>query len=308
MATTPTFVNFIRSIIREELAGINTCAPGSVVSYNVSEMSATVISDIPRKFSDGTESANPVISGVPVLWPRWGGGIFAGHLVPGDKVLLVFSQRSLDSYLLGKKQAPDSERKFHLSDAIAIPGVYPLGPSLAESGAAVIKHNGGAVRLGQDGRVEAVAASGAAFAAGSDGSLDLATSGVVSGGQGGFRATAMPDGSLVIVAGSGATVTISASGDIFIGTPKGVTVQADGDVNIVAEHVATRGRTTITSVTGNDELLNEIKLLLSELIAMADTMPPGGIVETGYTAFVTAFQARKTTLETIRNSVSNIIG
>jgi hypothetical protein len=49
-------------------------------------------------------------------------------LTRGDYVLLVFCERSIDAWLsIGGIVDPDDYRKFDLSDAVAIPGLFPFG-------------------------------------------------------------------------------------------------------------------------------------------------------------------------------------
>jgi hypothetical protein len=66
----------------------------------------------------------PVICNVPVVFP-WG---MLADIPVGHTVLLVFCDRSLDSWLVnGGMVNPDDERSHDLNDAIAFPGLFDFG-------------------------------------------------------------------------------------------------------------------------------------------------------------------------------------
>jgi len=104
---------------------VHTCLPGRIETYNSAKQKANVKPLIKKIFSDGTVQELPVIPNVPVIWPRSKDAILHFPLNKGDGVLLVFSERSLDTWLSkGGDAEPGKPRKFDLSDAIAIPGLY----------------------------------------------------------------------------------------------------------------------------------------------------------------------------------------
>jgi hypothetical protein len=79
--------------------------------------------------ADGVSEVNhpyPVLTNVPIVFPRGGGGFISFPLKKGDPVLLVFSQTSLDAWLEsdGKTQLdPQDSRRHHISDAVAHVGL-----------------------------------------------------------------------------------------------------------------------------------------------------------------------------------------
>lgn len=83
-----------------------------------------------RKYPDGTVLEYKPIVNVPLIYPRTRQAIFRlPKLQKGDSVLIVFSQKALDSWLSssdGGKVTPDDPRRFDITDAIAIPGLYPF--------------------------------------------------------------------------------------------------------------------------------------------------------------------------------------
>lgn len=106
---------------------LNTCIPAEVV--NVSLLKEQQVIDaqplINKVYEDNVVLENPVILDIPVVFPSGGGGIITFPIKKGDIVLLVFSMRSIDDWLSGEGDAvtPVNRRHFHMTDAIAIPGL-----------------------------------------------------------------------------------------------------------------------------------------------------------------------------------------
>lgn len=125
---TPELYQIIRDAIRENQLDVNTAMPGTVVSYDASTQLAEVQPSFKITYSNPIELVSrPVILDVPVVFPRSGGKGVCFPIAPGDSVLLLFSQRSLDDWIDqgGEVQVRDV-RLHNLTDAIAIPGFYPL--------------------------------------------------------------------------------------------------------------------------------------------------------------------------------------
>jgi hypothetical protein len=119
-------VTALKNAIDSRLLELHTALPAEVVSFDASLNTVNVQPSIKRKFSDGSLVNLPVIQNVPVCFPRGGDGILSFPIRAGDSVLLVFSERSLDVWWAkGGTVDPADARKHNLSDAIAIPGVYP---------------------------------------------------------------------------------------------------------------------------------------------------------------------------------------
>lgn len=138
------FSQILKQAIQYNLLGIHTALPGQIESYDYSQQKADVKPLIKRNYKDGEVTALPVITSVPVIWPRAGNASLTFPLNKGDGVLLVFSERSMDTWLsIGSDAVPGDPRKFDLSDAIAIPGLYPFCTSgLAENNADVLLRHG----------------------------------------------------------------------------------------------------------------------------------------------------------------------
>lgn len=172
---TPNLYETIKAGVDAALSDVHTAIPAMVKSYDASTQLAEVEPAIKRRFvkPDGTESARdlPVIVNVPVVFPRAGDFFLSFPIAPGDFVLLVFSERSMDQWLeKGGKQDPIVSTTFDLSDAVAIPGVYPKTKKLAQAHAQnlVLGKDGGAqihikpsgqIHLGQETAPKSVAMS-----------------------------------------------------------------------------------------------------------------------------------------------------
>ena len=225
----------IKDWISNRLADVNTVMPGRIVDYVPAEQKASVEIVIKRLLN--TEGANktvdvPAIINVPVVFPATPKSMLTFPLEKGDGVLVVFSQRSLDVFLRAADNAPlDPEdfRRFDLTDAIALPGLFgfPSAPndtakhSLAHStDDTVLQHNmnSGAeveLRLRLDGSVVIQNANGSV--------------------------TVAADGQIIATNGT-ATATLETSGEIKLNNgPGSITLLASGTVNINGLTIDTAG-------------------------------------------------------------------
>ena len=128
------------------LSDLNTAMPGRLVSYDPATNRATVRPALPKRLASGEELAAPAVMEVPVAWTAGGGASLTFPLKPGDGVLLLFAQRSLEGWLSGNDAAPDDPRRFALSDAVALPGLRARGLS-GDPEAVVLAWDGGTLRL-----------------------------------------------------------------------------------------------------------------------------------------------------------------
>jgi hypothetical protein len=101
--------------------------PGQIDSYDPSSGKATVQPLLREKYADGDVVEPPPIPNVPVVFPRTAAASITLPIARGDGVLLLFCQRSMDTWLSsGGVANPDDIRMHSLSDAIAIPGLVPF--------------------------------------------------------------------------------------------------------------------------------------------------------------------------------------
>lgn len=117
----------IKDFVKGILANVHTCMPGEIVSYDYTKQKATVKPLLKRSYVDGTTASYPVITDVPVVFPRSGGASLTFPVVVGDTVMLLFSERTMDLWLnKGTESVSLVERQFSLNDAIAVSGLFPF--------------------------------------------------------------------------------------------------------------------------------------------------------------------------------------
>lgn len=117
----------IEQIISRKLSEIHTCLPGKIVKYEYKTQKAQVQPLIKKQYLDEKEETLPIIVNVPVVWPRASKCSLTFPLLKDDYVMLLFSERAMEIFLSdGDIQLPGDTRQFHLSDCIAIPGLYPF--------------------------------------------------------------------------------------------------------------------------------------------------------------------------------------
>lgn len=106
------------------MRSIMFCLPGYIVSFNSSNQLAQVQVGIKKVIvSTGAEVSMPVINNVPVHFPGSNGWYMWHEVQKGDEGMLIFSQRSMDSWIeTGKENLPKDLRMFSEKDAVFVPG------------------------------------------------------------------------------------------------------------------------------------------------------------------------------------------
>lgn len=111
--------------IRGELKHVHTAIPGVIESYSATKRKASVRPTINIKLEDNTVLKMPVITNVPVVFPSSSAVSITWPLQKGDGVLIIFSEASLENWLSLASGVDETDpRRFALSDAIAIPGLF----------------------------------------------------------------------------------------------------------------------------------------------------------------------------------------
>lgn len=162
---TPGLAEVLRNSLEGRISTIHTALPAVVTAYDENKQRCSVQPLIKNSFID--EEGNrqvenfPIVNGVPVQFP--GGGGFRltfpisdgnlrieGQAVPATTGTLVFSERSMDTWLSGHGQLvdPEIDQMHDLSDGIFLAGLNPFGAPLSSCPAA---H----ATLGADGGVQA---------------------------------------------------------------------------------------------------------------------------------------------------------
>lgn len=174
---TPTLGEVIRKAIDGAISGLNTCMPAKVLSFDAEERKVDVVPLVKRPMPNGVMMEQPTILGVPVQYPATNKSMFYFPLEKGDFVLLVFAQRSIESWCFATSNNvidPEDDRKFDYSDAIAIPGVmpFPIAASIWGNSTltnnpldVIMKHNSGSANenelvLTSDGKIRMTAPNG----------------------------------------------------------------------------------------------------------------------------------------------------
>lgn len=180
MPSEPDLLEAMESVVNSELVALHVSLPGRVERYDHTKQQADVKPLLKKRLLDGTVEEYPIVPNVPVMWPRTADFVLAAPLSRGDQVLLVFVERSLDEWLSeGGTPAPVDRRKFNLSDAVAIPGLYSFKQTSPAdtSEDAVMQFKGSKVTMRKNGDVRVEGGSGNVFlvgslvAAGSDGGV-----------------------------------------------------------------------------------------------------------------------------------------
>lgn len=117
----------LRTMLAAVQSSLWTALPGAIVSFDAATVTATVQPGIAGavKQQDGSrKSVNlPVITDVPVVFPRGGGATLTFPVKAGDECLIVFASRSIDAWAQSGGVQPASDARRHdLSDAFVILG------------------------------------------------------------------------------------------------------------------------------------------------------------------------------------------
>lgn len=149
----PTLAELLGSVVSTALGAVNTAIPARVVAFYPEERKADVQPLIRKQMADGSTIEYPVIPSVPVQYPGSSNSLFYFPLVKGDPLLLVFCQTSTDTWLFSETGGivePQDNHRFNITDAFAIPGVFPFPLSTTiwdsqtltkDTSSVIIKHN-----------------------------------------------------------------------------------------------------------------------------------------------------------------------
>lgn len=140
----PSDFEILKFAISQSLSDVRVALPGIVTAYNSTTQRCTAKPTIPDSRIDPelgrvTEKLKPITE-VPVIFPGNKHHRTTWPVEVGDGVLLVFASSSLDAWLASSVETADDQddRHHHLTDAIAIPGLYSKAPTTAPSDALVV--------------------------------------------------------------------------------------------------------------------------------------------------------------------------
>jgi hypothetical protein len=139
----PTLAELIRAAIETRLADTHTALVGEVQAFDAAaqtvDVQPVVSSVLVDRDGNRLVESLPLLTSVPVAFPRAGGYFISMPVAKGDTVLLVCADTSIAKWretgrvsTPTKTEPPAEERSHDLSDAIAIPGVFASTSALAD--------------------------------------------------------------------------------------------------------------------------------------------------------------------------------
>lgn len=143
----------ITDVIMSKISRMHTALPGKFESFDGSLASVKPL--IQKNYNNGTVQELPVISGVPVIFPATSDFQFTFPIKKGDACLIIFSERDLSNWVAkGVDSPPADNKKYDLSDAIAIPGLFSPAsdPKTYDSENIIISYKGATFKIQPDGK------------------------------------------------------------------------------------------------------------------------------------------------------------
>ena len=139
----PQIVEVLERHIDSILEGLHTAIPGRIESYDKATRKATVKPLVRLRMKTGPLVDIPPISEIPIMLPSSKAFSMDFDLVAGDSVLIICTEVAIGNWLqntTGEIADPEDSSRFNLTDAVAIPGLWPFS-FVPES----------PVKIGQDG-------------------------------------------------------------------------------------------------------------------------------------------------------------
>lgn len=112
------------------LESVHTTFPATIQTYNSSKREATIIPSVRLRMGQGQLVQLKPIPGVPVVFPCSSNFGLTFDLSPGDGVMIHCTEQAIGNWInsqLGTVVDPEDNSRFSLTDAIAVPGLYPSG-------------------------------------------------------------------------------------------------------------------------------------------------------------------------------------
>ncbi len=131
----------LRLAVEGLLVNLHTALPCQVTKV-INNSFVNIQPLLMRKYTTGTLVTLPEIQNVQISHLRGADYWIKVPVAVGDFGLAVFCERSIDSWKLeGKLTDPQDSRRHDLSDAVFIPGTYPMNNVLPGAAADMIIHN-----------------------------------------------------------------------------------------------------------------------------------------------------------------------
>jgi len=149
-------------VIGEKLKKIHTALPGIVESYDPRTRRAVIQPAIDLLMTDGQTVPRAKINNVPVIHPNAGTMIVHMPIQRGDAVMLLVSERGMNSFKKAYGSSPPDLGSFmNLGDSVAIVGFGSQEAAPASDTAICIQDEGGSVYVSiePEGEIEVVTPS-----------------------------------------------------------------------------------------------------------------------------------------------------
>jgi hypothetical protein len=137
----PTVADLLSLAIGRAQAGVRTCQPGIVLAYDPVQQKAIVQPAIRVARTDPTTGLRvyqevPPIANCPVAHIGAGDFSLCFPLSPGDSVLLLVADRSMDEWILTgeTKVDPYDSRRFDWMDCVVLPALRSFNPAAGARG------------------------------------------------------------------------------------------------------------------------------------------------------------------------------
>ena len=114
-------------LFNEIMQGLNCHLVGTIAAVYAGPPLSVDVSIVTAPTYNGVSVPYPLFSQVPVLMLNGGGGKLTFPVAKGDICLLLFNDQDLDIWWQSQQAglSPNSNRRHHLSDAVALVGILP---------------------------------------------------------------------------------------------------------------------------------------------------------------------------------------
>lgn len=133
------------AFFEHQMRKVYTAIPAVIIAVRSDEKQSVdvkpLINQVFPDLEDDTE--HPVILHVPLIYPSSSTSAVTFPVHPGDTVMLIFSQASMDVFKSGDgtAQPPTDYRRFSIRDAVAIPGLFPFGSAINQMSKHTLPHS-----------------------------------------------------------------------------------------------------------------------------------------------------------------------
>ena len=151
------FTDIFGGSVKNMMSEIHTAVPAEVVSFDAQKRKVSVRPTVREKSAKGFVES-PTVHEVPVQYPASSNAGVTFPLSKGDTGILIFSQADIEAWCQrGGLQNPSSERKWDLTDAMFIPGLFAFSESdpEVESNKLVVRYGNAKIKIGTKVTIEA---------------------------------------------------------------------------------------------------------------------------------------------------------